>query len=303
MSCGTSLEFRWETVGVSLERLSEHFGGPGNRESWYCAAVSSEIWISDAYLRSSTPRTQGVLDLLGRVRHPRPQLIADLGCGPGNNTELIARHWPEALVIGVDNSTDMITAARERERPGHLEFLHADLTSWQPAGTFDIVLLSAVLQWIPNHVALLPRLAALLRPGGVLGFQMPGRLPSTQTQLLDIAVEMTGEPEWRDKLRDVYGSQDVLDPVGYITALGDLGLRAEAWETRYAYPLTGGGRLVEYASGAMLRPALAPLTPEEAKRFLAEYTRRLSLACPPQLIGGVSVELLHLGRVFATGQS
>ena len=63
------------------------------------------------------PRTQGVLDLLARVRHPKPRLIADLGCGPGNNTELIARRWPEALVIGLDSSADMIAAARERERP------------------------------------------------------------------------------------------------------------------------------------------------------------------------------------------
>jgi trans-aconitate 2-methyltransferase len=267
--------------------------------------MSAEIWTSDAYLRSSMPRTQGVLDLLARVRHPKPRLIADLGCGPGNNTELISERWPEALVIGLDSSADMIAAARERERPGRLEFRQADLTEWQPDEPFDIVLLNAVLQWIPGHTALLPRLAALLAPGGVLGFQMPGRVPagSSTNATLDIAREMTGEPRWRDKLSDVYTDNDLLDPVGYITALGDLGLRAEAWETWYAYPLTGGGRLVEYASGAMLRPALAPLTPEEAEQFLAEYSRRVSLVHPPRVIGGESVEVLHLSRVFAVGQS
>ncbi len=150
----------------------------------------------------------------------------------------------------------------------------------------------------------LPRLAALLAPGGVLGFQMPGRLPGrSSVYVLDIAREMTGEPEWRDKLTDVYTSHDLLDPMGYIVALGDLGLRAEAWETRCAYPLTGGGRLVEYASGAVLRPALAPLRPEEAARFLAEFSRRVSSAFPPQVIGGESVEVLHQSRVFAVGQS
>ena len=250
------------------------------------------------------PRTQGVLDLLARVRHPGPRLIADLGCGPGNNTELAARRWPEALVIGVDSSAEMIAAARERARPGHLEFRQADLTEWQPDQAFDIVLLNAVLQWIPDHVALLPRLAALLAPGGVLGFQLPGRPPGrSAVYALDIAREMTGEPEWRDKLSDVYGRHDLLDPMGYITVLGDLGLRAEAWETRYAYPLSGGSRLAEYASGAVLRPALGRLSPEEAERFLAEFSRRLSLACPPQVIGGESVEVLHQYRVFAVGQS
>lgn len=53
----------------------------------------------------------------------------------------------------------------------------------------------------------------------------------------------------------------------------------------------------------MLRPALAPLTPEEAERFLAEFSRRVSLACPPQVIGGETVEVLHQSRVFAVGQS
>ncbi len=267
--------------------------------------MPSEIWISDAYLRASMPRTQGVLDLLARVRHPKPRLVADLGCGPGNNTELIAQRWPEALVIGVDNSADMIAAAREREQPGHLEFRLADLADWQPDEPFDVVLLNAVLQWIPNHTALLPRLAGLLAPGGVLGFQMPGAVArgSAAGAMLDIAREMTGEPRWRDKLSDVYSDNDLLDPVGYISALGDLGLRTEAWETWYAYPLTGGGRIVEYASGAVLRPALAPLTPEEAKEFLADYSRRIALAYPPLAIGGESVEVLNLSRVFAIGQS
>jgi trans-aconitate 2-methyltransferase len=272
----------------------------------YIGTMPSEVWISDSYLRGTMPRTQGVLDLLARVSHPGPRLIADLGCGPGNNTELIAERWPEALVVGVDNSADMIAAAREREVPGHLEFRQADLTQWQPGELFDIVLLNAVLQWLPDHTALLPRLAALLAPGGVLAFQMPGRVRdgSAASDMMDIAQRMTGEPQWRDKLGDAYaGHSHPLDPVGYIIALGDLGLRTEAWETLYAYPLTGGGRLVEYASGTIIRPALAPLTPDEAKRFFAEYSRRLGLAQPPRVIGGESVEVLQVCRVFAVGQS
>jgi trans-aconitate 2-methyltransferase len=246
-----------------------------------------------------------VLDLLARVRHPNPRLIADLGCGPGNNTELIAQRWPEALVIGVDSSTNMIAAAREREQPGHLEFRQGDLTEWQPDEPLDIVLLNAVLQWLPNHTALLPRLAALLAPGGVLGFQMPGRVPggSLTVPPMEIARAMTSEPRWRDKLSEAYPDHDLLDPVGYITALGDLGLHAEAWETWYAYQLTGDGALVEYLSGSVLRPALAPLTTEEAQEFLAEYSRRVSLAHPLRVIGGESVAMLHLCRVFAVGQS
>jgi trans-aconitate 2-methyltransferase len=196
-----------------------------------------------------------VLDLLARVRHPGPRLVVDLGCGPGNNTELIAERWPQARVLGVDSSPDMIAAARERERPGHLEFHLGDLTTWKPDEPADVVLLNAVLQWIPGHAALLPGLVAMLAPSGVLGFQMPGHMPGVSSSfLMDIAREMISEPEWRDKAGGAYHDNELLDPVGYITALGDAGLRAEAWETRYTYPLPGSGRLVEYASGAVLRP-------------------------------------------------
>ena len=264
--------------------------------------MSTEVWVADSYLRSSMPRTQGVLDLLARVEHPAPRLIADLGCGPGNNTELIAQHWPDALVIGVDSSPDMIAAARERERPGRLEFRLADLTEWQPDEPLDIVLLNAVLQWIPDHAALLPRCAAMLAPGGVLGFQMPGG-SSIPGNIMDIAREMTGEPRWRDKLSGAYSDDELLDPLGYIVALGDAGLRAEAWETCYTYPLAGTGRLVEYASGAVLRPALGPLTPEEEEEFLADYSERVNQAFPPRIIGGERVEVLSLSRIFAIGRS
>jgi trans-aconitate 2-methyltransferase len=258
-----------------------------------------EVWVPGAYLRGSMPRTQGVLDLLARVAHPAPRLILDLGCGPGNNTELIAQRWPDALVIGLDNSPSMISAARQRERPGHLEFRQADLREWQPGELADIVLMNAVLQWIPGHMALLPRFAAMLAPGGVLGIQMPsGEHPS----LKDVAHRLAAEPRWRGRLSRAYTEDDLLDPVNYITALGDAGLRAEAWETRYIYPRSGTGNLVEYASGAVLRPALALLAPEEAERFVADFAERVIQEFPPRLIGGELMELLTVRRLFVVGR-
>jgi trans-aconitate 2-methyltransferase len=265
----------------------------------------TDQWVADAYLRIPTLRTQAVLDLLARVRHPGPRLVVDLGCGPGNNTELIAEHWPKARVIGVDSSPNMIAAAREREEPGHLEFRLGDLATWQPDEPADVVLLNAALQWIPGHAAVMPRLAAMLAPGGVLGFQMPGIWPGTGSNdpLLETILELTREPRWRDKLGRVYGDDTLLDPLGYITALADAGLRAEAWETRYTYLLSGTGRLVEYASGSILRPVFALLDPPEEERFRAEFSQRVSQAHPPRVIGGETVEVLSQRRVFAVGRT
>jgi trans-aconitate 2-methyltransferase len=252
-------------------------------------------------------RTRGAADLLARVSHPAPRLIIDLGCGPGNNTELIAQRWPDALVIGVDKSPAMISAARERERPGHLEFRQADIIEWQPDEPADIVLLNAVLQWIPDHTALLPRFAAMLAPAGVLGFQIPGTpsgsLRTPPDNLAAIACVMAREPQWRAQLSEMYADTELPGAMDYIAALENAGLRAEVWETWYTYPMAGTGRLAEYASGAVLQPALAALAPDEAERFLAEYSRRASEVFPPRVIRGEPVELIRAYRVFAIGRS
>lgn len=265
------------------------------------------MWVPDTYLRFEMSRTRGAADLLAQVSHPGPRLIIDLGCGPGNNTELIARRWPDALVIGVDKSPAMVAAARERERPGHLEFRQADIVEWQPDEPADIVLLNAVLQWIPGHASLVPRFAAMLAPGGVLGLQVPGtpsgRKGTPPDNFAAIACEMAREPRWRDQLGEMYADSELPAAMDYIAALEGAGLRPDVWETWYTYPMAGTGRLTEYASGSVLQPALAALAPDEAERFLAEFSRRASQVFPPRLICGESAEVIRAYRVFAVGQS
>jgi trans-aconitate 2-methyltransferase len=261
--------------------------------------TNTDIWDPDAYLRWTHPRTRAVRDLLGNVDHPGPRLIVDLGCGPGNNTELVAGRWPDALVVGVDSSARMIEAARSRQRPGRLEFREGDLREWQPDDRPDVVLASAVLQWVPDHLAVLPRLAGFLAPGGVLGFQMPG---GTRGSVMGIAHELAATQAWRDKLGDALDSATVHAATDYLTVLGDAGLEAEAWETHYWFPLAGEGSLVEYAAGSVLRSALSRLSPRDADQFLAEYAGRLRAAQPARLVAGRPVEVLRQHRVFAVGR-
>lgn len=264
--------------------------------------MKTDIWNPEAYLRWPGPNTHAVRELLFNIDHPGPRMVVDLGCGPGNYTELIADRWPDAFVLGIDSSPSMIAAAQSRRRPGRLEFREGDLCQWEPDHAPDVVLASTVLCWVPGHMALLPRLAGFLAPGGVLGFQMPGVVGSTDS-LMEPAYELIATEAWHSKLEGVLFRDILHDPLDYLTALGDAGLEARVWESSFWFPLGGEGALAEYSAATLLRSVLARLSPEDASLFLAQYARRQRAIQPAQLIGGKLVDMLRQRRVFVVGRS
>lgn len=67
-------------------------------------------WNSRQYIKFEEERTQPTVDLIGRIDFS-PQSILDIGCGPGNSTNQLHRHFPNADILGVDNSDDMLRRA------------------------------------------------------------------------------------------------------------------------------------------------------------------------------------------------
>ena len=94
-------------------------------------------------------------DLVSAIPARDVKTAIDLGCGPGNSTEVLAAAFPDAKVTGLDNSADMIAAARKRLPQIHFELV--DLTTWADPGPFDVILSNAVMQWVPGHDTLFPR--------------------------------------------------------------------------------------------------------------------------------------------------
>ena len=72
-------------------------------------------WDPTQYEQFADQRTRPFFDLLARVPHDRPGLVIDLGCGNGIATLAAADRWPDATVVGIDNSG---CHAACRRRPG-----------------------------------------------------------------------------------------------------------------------------------------------------------------------------------------
>ena len=86
---------------------------------------------------------------------------------------------PSAEVAGVDNSDDMIAAARQRLP--QVPFTLAGIEGWQPAAPVDVILANAVLQWVPDHRKVLPELIGKSPRAAAWRFRCPTRSTNPPT--------------------------------------------------------------------------------------------------------------------------
>ncbi|MFB6893858.1 methyltransferase domain-containing protein [Kitasatospora sp. NPDC056327] len=260
--------------------------------------MTSPVWDPEQYLRFADERTRPLHDLLARVpavpREPAPTVL-DIGCGPGNSTAVLRERWPAARITGIDNSAEMLAAARSGGEPT-ADYLLADAVGYDPAGADpDVIVSNATLQWLPGHLELLPRWAAALRPGGVIAFQVPGNFGAPGHTLLSA---LRGSPRWRAVLGADAVRAGVHEPGVYLRALADAGCAADVWETTYSTLLTGPDPVLEWVRGTALRPVLTRLTDEgERAAFLAEYGALLREAYP----AGPHGTVFPFRRIFAVG--
>ncbi|TCK28799.1 trans-aconitate 2-methyltransferase [Ancylobacter aquaticus] len=249
----------------------------------------ADDWNPALYLAFEDERTRPPRDLLAAVPLERARRVVDLGCGPGNSTELLAARWPDAEVIGVDNSPAMLEQARARLPAVRFEL--GDLASWAPAEGTDLLFANAVFQWVPDHLDVLARLLEGLAPGGVLAVQMPDNVAEPSHLLME---ETAAAGPWADRVAGM--ARDRLPGVGaYYDRLAPLARHVDIWHTLYNHPLAGGGAIAEWFRSTGLRSYLAPLDETERAAFLADYTARLEQAYPVRVDGRV---LLRFPRRF-----
>jgi len=257
---------------------------------------ASTSWDPNQYRRYSDYRLRPALDLIERIPVAAPRSIIDLGCGTGNVTRLLARRWPEASVVGLDHSPEMLAEAKPGE-PDAIQWVQADLRDWQPDREADLVFSNATLHWVPDHRALFPKLIRWIGPGGALAVQMPRSwgLASHRLMRETLAELELGSPDLRYSLE----TEPVETPQTYYTILAPLVRHIDLWETEYLQALEGPDPVLEWVKGTGLRPVLLALAGEERNRFLKEYGARLRIAYPPTSDGRT---LYPFRRLFVVAQ-
>ncbi len=248
-------------------------------------------WDAILYLRYEDERTRAARDLLAQVPLEEAGHVYDLGCGPGNSTELLVARFPRAEIVGLDSSEDMLAQAR-RILP-NVSFQVADVAKWRPERPTDLLFANAIFQWVPDHLAVLTQLVEALPTGGILAVQMPDNLAEPSHVLMRETAE---DGPWADRLAAIRAARKPLPtPAVYYDQLGPLCQRIDIWHTIYNHPLADPPAIVEWTMGSGLRPYLALLDESERQAFLAAYTRRVAAAYLPLSDGRV---LLRFPRFF-----
>lgn len=248
------------------------------------------VWDPAQYLKFSDSRTRPAAELLARVPLDSPAQIVDFGCGPGNSTALLKRRWPEASITGVDNSADMLAAARRTHPDWAWE--EADIAAWAPKEPVDLIFSNATLHWLPEHETLFPRLVKQLKAGGALAAQMPNNFEAQDHALIR---ETAANGPWRDVLAPVDVRHIPFVQARYYDILAPHCRTIDIWETEYVQIMDSAAAIVEWNKGSALRPFLNRLSGIAQREFLARYTEALSAAYKPRSDGRV---LFPFKRIF-----
>ena len=235
-------------------------------------------WDHAQYLKFADERTRPARELLARVPAIAVRRVVDLGCGPGNSTALLRERWPEARITGVDSSSEMLERARQ-EDPA-IEWRQADAGSFESAEPLDVLFANALLQWLPDHARLVPRLFEQLRDGGALALQMPHNFDQPSHRWMR---ELPGP--WTERTARVRSASPVGSPAFYYDLLARRASQVDIWQTTYEHVMPDAAGIVEWVAGTGLRPYLEALLPAERPAFLDAYTRALDSAYPARADG------------------
>lgn len=247
-------------------------------------------WDPHVYELFQAARARPGHDLIAALPTIHPDRIADLGCGTGRLTRMLADRWPAAQVVGIDSSTTML--AQAANQPSRVAWELGDIGRWTARPPVDLLFSNAALHWLPDHGPLFARLLDQVAPGGVLAVQMPRNFAAPSHALMR---EVAGSGPWAAKLAGRLAAEPVAEPAQYWRWLRPACTHVEVWETEYLHELDGEDPVLTWVRATALLPVLEVLDGAERDGFIAAYRDRLRQAYPAEATGNT---LFPFRRLF-----
>jgi ubiquinone/menaquinone biosynthesis C-methylase UbiE len=148
--------------------------------------------------------------------------VLDVACGPGNFTRDFAAAASEGLVVGLDASASMLTAAARETEANNVAYLRADACALPfRDGSFEAVCCFAALYLIENPILALEEAVRVLAPGGRLALLSSCNRAPLPVGPLGAAVRgLTGVRIFeRDELTGVLREHGLVDVEQRVTGL------------------------------------------------------------------------------------
>ncbi len=252
-------------------------------------------WNSAQYLKFKNERTQPSVDLVKRIAIEHPKRIIDIGCGPGNSTAVLKQYYPDAYILGVDFSPNMIEKAKSDYPDMDFMLFDAEKDFHKLNGKFDIVFSNACIQWIPNHKKLLSEMMGILNPGGVLAVQIPFQFDQPVHKAI---ASIAANDKWKSLIpfEKVF---NILRENEYFDLLSEISSDFSMWKTVYFHRMPSQFGIIEWYRATGLKPYLEILSDDKKAEFENDVFEEIKQYYPVQQNGEV---IFRFPRLFFTAE-
>jgi trans-aconitate 2-methyltransferase len=226
-------------------------------------------WNPDTYNKFKDERFMPFYDLLALIKpHPGMEII-DLGCGTGELTRKLADAFPDATILGIDSSAEMLSKSKAFEND-RVRFECRSIEEEVSSGKkWDLVFSNAAIQWVEDHPSLIPEIISAVKPGGQLAIQMPAQHHNISNRLLNALAD---EEPFKEILKDWKRLSPVLEIDEYAKIFFDNGSKSmTAYEKIYPLVLEDSNAVYDWVSGTALIPYIERLNGDTRQLFIEKY--------------------------------
>ncbi len=233
-------------------------------------------WNPEIYNQFKQIRYQPFFDLMNLIADNGLKDCVDIGCGTGEQTNILSAKFESATFLGIDPSPEMLSrsSAFANER---VQFKNSTVEEFIAVNQkWDLIFSNAALQWSEHHQQLFPAIISLLNDKGQFAVQMPVQHENILNQLL---ITLAQEEPFCDFLNGWKRESSLLSIDEYAQLMFDGGLQ-HIQVIQKVYPIIADDaqQLFDFISGSALIPYLERLHGNEQKLFITEYKKRIEAA-------------------------